>query len=189
MSEKIEKSEQIKESGKTIRPKVEVGRWEDKGRRPQGNPQTPIQHLEVLAWVLDSSIPVPGTRLRIGLESLIGLVPVIGDVIGVAISSYILVLAARQGVPRVTLLRMGFNVTLEGVVGLIPVAGDLFDFAWKANTKNVALLRAHTENPSRARKTDWLFAGVFLISIVAVLVLLGWGGYALGRWVWGAFRA
>jgi hypothetical protein len=82
---------------------------------------------------------------------------------------------------------MGFNVALEGVVGLIPLAGDVFDMAWKANRRNVDLLRAHLENPSRARKGDWLFATLLLLGVVALLGLLGWAGFALGRAVWGLF--
>jgi hypothetical protein len=169
------------------KPQVEVGRWDEKGRRPKGAPQTRLEHLEALAWILDSSIPVPGTSLRVGLDSVIGLIPVIGDIIGTAISTYILVLAARQGVPRVTLLRMGFNVSVEAVVGMIPFAGDLFDAAWKANLKNVALLRAHVENPSRAHKTDWIFAGIFLVFAAAVLAGAAWGGIFLGRKLVGLF--
>jgi Domain of unknown function (DUF4112) len=131
--------------------------------------------LEILAWLLDSSIAVPGTNFRVGLDSLIGLIPLIGDAIGMALSSYILFMAAKLGVPRVTLLRMGFNVTLEGVVGLVPVAGDLFDMAWKANR--------------RARKGDWLFAALLLVGVAALLGLLGWATFAIGRYVWSLLPA
>src|SRR5882724_6471944 len=72
------------------------------------------QRLNFLAWLLDSSIPIPGTRLTIGLDALIGLVPFIGDLIGVALSSYILAEANRMGVGRAILTRMAFNVAIEG---------------------------------------------------------------------------
>ncbi len=168
---------------KTKAPKVEVGRWDERDPRQSAPSEasTPLGRLEFLAWVLDSSIPVPGTSFRVGVESLIGLIPGIGDAIGVALSSFILIMAARMGVPRVTLLRMGFNVALEGLVGIVPIAGDLFDFAWKANRRNVELLRAHVEHPVRARKVDWIFATVFLLGIAALLGLLAWGGFLLGR--------
>jgi uncharacterized protein DUF4112 len=107
--------------------------------------------------------------------------------IGAALSTYILFMAARQGVPRVTLLRMGFNVTLEAVVGLIPFVGDVFDFAWKANRRNVELLRAHIQDPDRARNGDAVFAAGFLLIAVAVLGLLAWGGFLLGRTLMGVF--
>jgi hypothetical protein len=186
-------------AGNEIKPKVEVGRWQDREQRTGADPRfdprakgdagTPLGQLEILAWALDSSIAIPGTAFRVGLDSLIGLVPVIGDVIGMALSSYILFMAAKLGVPRVTLLRMGFNVALEGVVGLIPLAGDVFDMAWKANRRNVDLLRAHLENPSRARKGDWLFASLLLLGVVALLGLLAWAGFLIGRAVVGLFSA
>jgi hypothetical protein len=168
--------------------KVEVGRWDerDPGRAARGAGPG-LQALEALAWVLDSSIPVPGTRFRIGLDGLLGLVPVVGDLLGTLLSAYILVQAARMGVPRVTLLRMGFNVTLEAVVGMVPVAGDLFDFAWKANQRNVELLRAHARDPGRARRGDWAFASLFILFVLAAAGLLGWGTFALGRALLGLF--
>lgn len=177
-------------SGNETKPKVEVGRWQDRekpglpphpGPGARGAAGSPLGQLEILAWLLDSSIAIPGTAFRVGLDSLIGLVPVIGDIFGMALSSYILFMAAKLGVPRVTLMRMGFNVALEGVVGLVPLAGDVFDMAWKANLRNVELLRAHLENPSRARKGDWLFAAVLLLGVAVLLGLLGWAGFAIGR--------
>lgn len=168
------------------KPAVEVGRWDERGpgrARSDRSRQTTLNGLEALAWLLDSSIPVPGTAFRIGLESLIGLVPVIGDAIGAALSSYILIMAARMGVPRITLLRMGFNIGVEAVVGVVPIAGDLFDFAWKANRRNVELLRAHVEHSDKARRGDWAFATLFVLLVMAVVALLGWAGYAAARWL------
>src|SRR5258708_5443770 len=103
--------------------------------------------LNFLAWLLDSSIPIPGTRLTIGLDALIGLVPFIGDLAGVLASSYILAEANRMGVGRVILARMAFNVAVEGVVRIGPVVGDVFDDAWKANQKNLPLLNPCAERP------------------------------------------
>jgi hypothetical protein len=163
------------------KPKPEIGRWDETDPRLAPGPRTPLSDLETLAWILDSSIQLPGVPFRIGLDAIIGLVPVIGDLIGALLSAYILVMAARQGVPRVTLLRMGFNVTLEAMVGVIPVVGDVFDMAWKANLKNVALLRAHLENPNRAKRADWGFAALFLLGVAGLFALLGWGAFALGH--------
>ncbi|MDQ3001017.1 MAG: DUF4112 domain-containing protein [Fibrobacterota bacterium] len=163
------------------KPKVEVGKWEDrKAHSASGHgPKTAFSKLDSLAWLLDSSVQIPGTRWRVGLDAFIGMIPVLGDAIGAALSTYIMIMAAKMGIPRVTLLRMGFNVSLEAVVGLIPFVGDLFDFAWKANRRNVDLLRAHLENPSQARKGDWLFAAVFILFSLAVLGSLGWGAFAI----------
>src|SRR3954468_23500746 len=141
--------------------RVEIGRWDEADSRSAPALAEEVRQLEAFAWLLDSSIPVPGTRLRIGLDPLIGLIPVVGDLVGMLFSAYILVRAARLGIPRVTLMRMGFNVTLESVVGLVPIAGDAFDFWWQANRKNVELLKAHLNDPGRARRGDWLFALLF----------------------------
>lgn len=171
--------------------KVEVGKWRDGERdrmeRKRGAAGDPpeLQALEGLAWMLDSSIPLPGTRMRIGIDSLLGLIPVVGDLIGMALSSFILIQAARLGVPRVTLLRMGFNVTLEAVVGLVPFAGDAFDMVWKANKRNVDLLRAHVRNPGRARSGDWLFAAGFFLFAIVLAGSLAWAGISLGRALFG----
>src|SRR5512145_2015000 len=100
------------------------------------------ERLARLAWLLDSSIPIPGTRFSIGLDALIGLVPFVGDVVGVLLSSYIVGEAARLGASRSVLARMVFNVAVEGLTGLVPLAGDVFDAAWKANQRNVRLLGA-----------------------------------------------
>jgi hypothetical protein len=161
------------------KPKVEVGRWDRKPSRDGDPPE--LQALEVLAWILDSSIAVPGTRFRIGLDALLGMIPIVGDALGALISGFILVQAARMGVPRVTLLRMGFNVAIESVVGMVPVAGDLFDAAWKSNERNVDLLRAHVRDPRRARRGDWLFAALLIFAVMALAAGLGWAAYALIR--------
>jgi hypothetical protein len=140
--------------------------------------------LDKLAWWLDSSIAVPGTRFRIGLDALIGLVPGIGDLVGTALSAYIVAAAARQGLPGSVLLRMAFNVGVEAIVGAVPILGDLFDAAWKANQRNVALLRQYAAVPRRARAQSRLVVGfwlLLLLGVVAVFVLLV---YAVLRWIW-----
>jgi uncharacterized protein DUF4112 len=137
--------------------------------------------LQQLAWLLDSSIPIPGTRLTIGVEALIGLFPVIGDLIGVALSSYIVSQASRLGAPRSVLLRMSFNVLLEGLVGMIPIAGDLFDAGFKANQRNVRLLGAWLDQPGRTVRSTRAFGAVLVFALVALLVLLCAGSYFLIR--------
>jgi hypothetical protein len=143
--------------------------------------------LNRLAWLLDSSIPVPGTRFTVGLDALIGLVPVVGDFAGVLLSGYILREAAALGVSRSILARMALNVAVEGLAGMIPVAGDLFDAAFKANQRNVRLLNAFLEQPVRARRASraWVL-GVTLV-LLGVFLLLLVIGVLLARWVWSWF--
>lgn len=101
-----------------------------------------IREIERLAWLLDEAIRLPG-GYRIGVDGLLGLIPGVGDALGMGASAYIILVARRRGLPRRTLARMTWNVLLEGIVGTVPLVGDLFDFAWKANTRNLDLLRRH----------------------------------------------
>ena len=137
--------------------------------------------LKRLAWLLDSSLAVPGTRLTVGLDAVVGLFPVIGDLIGVALSSYIVSQAARLGAPRSILAGMAFNIALDGVVGVVPLAGDVFDAAFKANQRNVALLDAWLDQPRRTERTTRAFAALLVLALVAVLALAGLGSYFLIR--------
>lgn len=139
-------------------------------------PETPVERearerLNFLAWLLDSSIPVPGTRFTIGLDALIGLVPVLGDLIGVALSSFIVAQANRLGAPRALLTRMAFNVAVEGIVGVVPLLGDLFDAGWKANQKNVRLLETWLDHPHRAQRGNRAFVGLLVLALTAFIAV------------------
>jgi len=145
------------------------------------------ERLARLAWLLDSSIPIPGTRFSIGLEALIGLFPVVGDLVGVFLSSYIVREAAALGVSRSILARMAFNVALEGLVGMIPFAGDVFDAAYKANQRNVRLLSAWLERPREAQRASRGFMFGVTAALVAFLVLLAAAGFLVARALWNLF--
>jgi hypothetical protein len=105
-----------------------------------------IAQLEALASLLDSVVIIPGTNIRLGIDALIGLVPGIGDVITTLISLYIIREARALGVPRHVIWRMIANVAIDGVVGAVPLVGDAFDVMWRANLRNVALLRRHLQD-------------------------------------------
>src|SRR5262245_27081034 len=98
--------------------------------------RTTVRHL---AWLLDAAFEIPGTKFRIGLDPLLGLIPIVGDLIGMLIGGYIIMLAARLGVPRAVLGRMLMNVAADTVLGAVPVAGDVLDAAWRAHPKNARL--------------------------------------------------
>ena len=102
-----------------------------------------LDRLDMLATAFDTAFILPGTNVRFGVESLLRLIPGIGDVVASALSCYLLYEAHRLGVPRLLLARMAANVALEGLVGAVPLAGDAFDVFFRANRRNVALLRAH----------------------------------------------
>lgn len=134
-----------------------------------------IQRLRKFTRLLDSAIAVPGTKFRVGLDPILGLIPGAGDFIGTALSAYIVIEAARLGVPRDTLGKMVSNILLESVVGAIPVLGDWFDFAWKANTKNMELLETHLGATQESKTNRW-----FIFLLVAGLLAFGIGIFALG---------
>ncbi len=145
-----------------------------------------LRHVESLAHLLDDSIRLPVVGYRIGWEAIIGLVPGIGDVAGLVLSVYLIVQAARFGVPAASLARMVFNVVVEALVGLVPVLGDAFDAAYKANLRNVDLLHAHLgAGGVRQRRADR--RGVFGVAAALVLVVLLVLGL-LGLLVWGVVQ-
>lgn len=129
------------------------------------------ERLARLAWLLDSSIRIPGTRFTVGLDAVIGLVPFVGDLIGVLLSSYIVAEAARLGAPRSVLARMAFNVGLEGLVGVVPLAGDAFDAAFKANQRNVKLLNQWLDQPRKTARTSAAFGVLLVLGLVLLLLL------------------
>jgi len=104
-----------------------------------------LERLEFIAMLLDTAIVIPGTNIRFGADVVVGLLPGIGDAITSAISAYLVYEARRLGAPRHLLVRMIVNVAIDGVVGAIPVAGDFFDVAFRANRRNIQLLRRHLE--------------------------------------------
>lgn len=104
-----------------------------------------LARIDALAQFMDSAFVLPGTNVRFGADALIGLVPGIGDLITTAVASYIVVEARRIGAPKHVIARMWGNVAIDGVVGAVPFLGDIFDVAFRANRRNLALLRRHLE--------------------------------------------
>ncbi len=124
--------------------------WTRTKRRP-ASPQELAEKREALAridWLatfMDTAFFLPGTNIRFGADAIIGLVPGIGDLMTTAISSYIVYEAHRIGAPKHVIARMVGNVALDGVVGAVPFLGDIFDVAFRANRRNMELLRKYLE--------------------------------------------
>ena len=129
-----------------------------------------LERLRRVGWVLDSSFRVPGTRIRFGLDMIIGLVPGLGDLVAGALSLYIIAESARLGVPRSLLLRMGWNVAVDTFVGEVPILGDLFDVAWKANMRNLALLEEHLKQPIASTRSSVGFVAVLILGLLLLTV-------------------
>jgi hypothetical protein len=158
------------------------------------------RNLERLAWLMDRAVGIPGTRIRFGLDALLGLLPVGGDVLtGVVQAALVLVALHHYRVPKSIALRMMGNVVLDIAIGSIPLLGDLFDVAFKANTRNLRLLEPYRGQggaeglppgfpPALAvgrvrRGTPWRYVLPIGAVLVTLLVLVVIGFIAVVRWV------
>lgn len=106
---------------------------------------TTLNRIRKLSRLMDTAIGIPGTKFRIGLDPIIGLIPGAGDLISTAFSTYIIYLATRLGIPRKDIQKMILNIGLEAVVGTVPLVGDLFDAYYKSNIRNLAILEQHLQ--------------------------------------------
>lgn len=129
-----------------------------------------LDRLRRLGYLLDNSIPIPGTRYRIGLEAIIGLVPGLGDLLGGGFSAWIILQAARLGAPPSLVARMGWNLLVDAVAGAVPLLGDIFDAGFKANMRNLALLERHVQGPAASRRASRLFVAVLAFLLLLLLV-------------------
>jgi hypothetical protein len=129
------------------------------------------EHLDYIAALLDDMWRIPGTRIRFGLDALIGWVPGIGDAMAGIASCLIVFASWRRGVPKITLARMVANILLETAIGAIPVAGDVFHIVWKSNRRNYRLLVREREQPSFHTDRDWIFFGLIFLMLVAAVAL------------------
>lgn len=139
--------------------------------------------LRRLSWLMDDVVRVPGTRLRFGIDPLIGLFPGGGDLAGALIAGYALLVAGRLGAPAAVLLRMAGNIAIDTVVGAIPLIGDAFDVGWKSNRRNLALLERYVDDPRAATAASRLVLGAILLVLLALVVGAGLLGWWLVRWV------
>jgi len=147
-------------------------------------------HLRTLAalrrWsvLLDSAFRVPGTRLTFGLDPILGLIPGVGDLTTPLFAALLLLHAVRMRIPRVVQVRMLINAVLDLLIGLVPVVGDFFDFGWKANVRNLALLERYARPGSQPSRGDW----IFVFSVVGILVALAVIPVLFAAWLLSRFR-
>ena len=148
-------------------------------------PQYHVDRLNRLAWLLDNSIRVPGTRYHIGLDPLIGLVPGIGDAAGALLSMVIVSEAARLGLPASILARMGFNVALEVLIGSIPIIGDVFDMTWKANARNARLFERYATSSKKTITSSKIMIFAIMLIFTFISVLSIYVGFLILHKLWG----
>jgi hypothetical protein len=146
-----------------------------------------LERLRMVARVFDQAWGIPGTRFRFGLDALFGLVPGLGDIAGAVVAAYALRVARTLRAPNEIQLHLLTNIALDAVIGTVPIAGDLFDFAFKAQTRNLALLDRWVAAPHKtARRSRRGFALVSLaiLLVFATLSALGlWMLYILAHWL------
>ncbi len=130
-----------------------------------------LKRMRQLSRVLDSAIVIPGTKQRMGLDPIIGLIPGGGDTISAALSAYIIIEAALMGLPRAALVRMVVNLVLDTVVGAIPILGDIFDVFSKANLRNMQIVENYAKAPKPSAKADNLFIALLIGGLVAIVFL------------------
>ncbi|MEG4344196.1 DUF4112 domain-containing protein [Microcoleus sp. A003_D6] len=141
-----------------------------------------LRRIRRISHLLDNAIPIPGTKYRIGLDPILGLIPGGGDLVSSIFAGYVVFKSAQMGVPQETLVKMAANIVFDTVAGTVPVAGDLLDVAWKANVKNIELLDAHLGSPEQGKKADWLFVAALLLGLMLIVggviflsvMLFGW---------------
>jgi hypothetical protein len=150
---------------------------------PSPGSSTTLEALRRWAVLLDSAFQVPGTRIRFGLDALIGLIPGLGDLSTPAFAALILLQAVRLRLPLVVQARMVLNAGLDMLIGLVPLLGDVADVAWKANLRNLALLERHARPGVPPARGDYLFVALWLalLAVVALtpVVVIVW---LLARW-------
>ena len=135
----------------------------------QVHPAKVPEWVETLAWLMDRSIPI-GTRWSIGLDGIVGLFPGVGDLAGTLVSALIVASATQAGLPRAAVGRMMANVVVDTLLGSIPFVGDLFDFAFKANTKNIQIYREHLGGRQQTVQ-NWVFTFMVILALFALMAI------------------
>lgn len=139
-----------------------------------------FQRVRTVATLLDNAIEIPIVRYRIGLDPLIGLLPIGGDFLSFLVSIYLVLESARLGTPHSVLTRMTLNIALETLAGSVPALGDLVDVAWKANAQNLQLLETHLNAPDRG---PIRVSKRFVLLLIGGLLLLAIGAASLSLWL------
>ena len=137
-----------------------------------------LKWVDRITRIMDSKFKIPGTNFRFGLDPILGLLPGLGDATSLAISGSLIYYMAKHGVSRKVIIMMLGNVALDALFGSIPILGNIFDFYYKANTRNIRLLKRHYEERKYQGKGTGLLVGIALV-IVGTISLIIYGTYEL----------
>lgn len=151
------------------------------GRYEHADHADRMRHVERIARLMDSEFTIPGTSFRFGLDPVIGLIPGIGNLATSAVSGMLIWTMMRNGASNNVVIRMALNLAVDSVIGAIPILGNLFDFAYRANDRNVALLRRHYEEGKYQGSGRGIIVAV-LVGLAAFLVAVGWVTWQFLSW-------
>jgi hypothetical protein len=146
-------------------------------------PHTEFALIDTISSLLDNQFRIPFTQTRFGVDFLVGLIPTVGDWLSFGISSTLVMSMMRRGIGIGMLFKMLGNITLDAAVGSIPILGDFFDLHYKANRRNVALLKQYyveNPNPPAAKKSFFIIGFIFLILLIAIFI----GAIWLTKFIW-----
>jgi hypothetical protein len=163
---------------------IEVEVLPPEGKAKQSNDPDPF--IRFVSRLLDTFFVIPGTRIRFGLEPIIGLIPILGDQATSLMSAALLYRSARHRLPKIALIRMALNILINGVVGMVPCFGDIFVLWYKPNIRNYKILQRFAGQAPVATRGDWLFVSILIGStfflMVMVTLLLVYATLSQFRW-------
>jgi Domain of unknown function (DUF4112) len=133
--------------------------------------------------LLDELVSVPGTSIKVGLDPLVGVIPVVGDAVAAGVGAWVIAEAARFGIPRVVLGRMVLNLLVDLGVGAIPLIGDVYDVLFRSNTRNLELFRRHALDPDASTRGERAFFAGLLVLLVGIVWLAFVAVGALIEWL------
>jgi hypothetical protein len=141
-----------------------------------------IRNLDSLAKLMDSQFQIPSTKIRFGLDALIGLVPGVGDFVGFLVSGYIILVLASNGASGFVIARISLNILIDALIGSIPFLGDIFDLAFKANERNMKLVHEHYLE-GRHQGGAWKVVVPVLLILFLLIVGIAWSAYSMIMWL------
>jgi hypothetical protein len=146
----------------------------------------PDPFIGFVSRLLDTFFVIPGTRVRFGLEPVIGLIPILGDQATSLMSAGLLYRSVRHRLPKIALIRMALNILINGVVGMVPFFGDIFVLCYKPNIRNYKILQRYAGQAKGVTRGDWLFVSILIGStfflMVTVTLLLVYATLSQFRW-------
>ncbi|MEO8795932.1 MAG: DUF4112 domain-containing protein [Daejeonella sp.] len=145
-----------------------------------------LKWVDYISVLMDNQFKIPGTNFRFGLDPLLNLIPVVGDLSGFAVSAMLVATMAKNGASRKIVILMLINIIIDTTIGAIPIIGNIFDFAYKSNAKNIRLLKEHYQEGKHQGKGTGTIV-LIVVVLLAFLILITFLMYKLTAWFFGLF--